>query len=364
MSFGYLNTWKNCAESRAGDYAWKHNLCENFLNLDDTSKYKIMKSILPIISLTLLIYSCQIKNKDSVIAVENGTDVKPLQDSVTVIEVKTKLIARQPNDTTDYLLGFWVGYFKKDEEYFNDKNLYVDEGYYWNRENKINISIDEISKGIIKGHSVVAGNVRPFNGSVKREGDSTFLFTVKEPGDDKYDGEFTFTISHGELAGKWTAYKKIEIRNRKYTLQKREYIYQPEIMLERAKEYVNWNEFLEKRERMEVDENEFEEWISREFASATNLIYKINASNKLLSKSEVENLKKGDLTIIRNTIYARHGYSFKNRPLRVFFDAQSWYIPVHSNIKSDFTEIEKQNIILLLRFEKNAAEYYDSFGRG
>lgn len=83
-----------------------------------------------------------------------------------------------------------------------------------------------------------------------------------------------------------------------------------------------------------------------------------------MKKRDVENLKKGDLTIIRNTIYARHGYSFKNRPLRVFFDAQSWYVPVHSDIRANFSEIEKKNIQLLLSFEQNAAEYYDYFGRG
>ncbi|MFN5849409.1 MAG: YARHG domain-containing protein, partial [Chitinophagales bacterium] len=65
-----------------------------------------------------------------------------------------------------------------------------------------------------------------------------------------------------------------------------------------------------------------------------------------------------------NMIYARHGYSFKNRPLRVFFDAQEWYIPVHTDIKKDLTEIEKKNIQLLLKYEKNAKEYYDYFGRG
>ena len=63
-------------------------------------------------------------------------------------------------------------------------------------------------------------------------------------------------------------------------------------------------------------------------------------------------------------IYVRHGYSFKKRPLRVFFDPQSWYIPVFNNIKNNLTDIEKKNIKLLLRYEKNAKEYYDSFGRG
>lgn len=134
-------------------------------------------------------------------------------------------------------------------------------------------------------------------------------------------------------------------------------------MLESNKRFIDWTNNKETREEYEVD-GEMEEWISQEFAAATNLIYEINASNRLLTKDEVENLKRGDLTIIRNSIYARHGYSFKNRPLRVYFDAQSWYIPVHADIKADFTEIEKENIQLMLRYEENAAEYYDYFGRG
>ena len=263
------------------------------------------------------------------------------------------------------MLGFWVGYFKKDEKNdYSEKTLYVDEGYIWNRENKINISIDQIKDSIVIGHSVVAGNDRPFKGIIKKEKDNSYSFKVKEPGNHKYDGEFVFTINDGRLKGKWTAYNEIDIKKRKYDLEKKDFTYDPNISLETSKEYVNWNKVLETKEEVEMEENEFEEWISREFASATDLIYKINASNTLLSKTEVENLKKGDLTIIRNTIYARHGYSFKNRPLRVFFDAQSWYIPVHTNIKDDFTELEKKNIQLLLRYEKNASEYYDYFGRG
>jgi hypothetical protein len=50
--------------------------------------------------------------------------------------------------------------------------------------------------------------------------------------------------------------------------------------------------------------------------------------------------------------------------LRAYFDKQRWYIPISADVKNDFTEIEKKNIELLLRFEKNAKEYYDEFGRG
>jgi hypothetical protein len=93
-------------------------------------------------------------------------------------------------------------------------------------------------------------------------------------------------------------------------------------------------------------------------------VFDFNASVDTLTTKSVANLTKADLFILRNSIYARHGFSFKNRQLRAFFDRQSWYIPVHTDIKADFTPLEKANIALLLRFEKHAAEYYDEFGRG
>ena len=49
------------------------------------------------------------------------------------------------------------------------------------------------------------------------------------------------------------------------------------------------------KKKEEYEEGEFEEWITKEFATATKLIYTINASNTLLKKNDVENLKKGGL---------------------------------------------------------------------
>jgi len=324
-----------------------------------------MKKFIHILIFGFLIISCktEIKNPNSLVIIEEGTQVE-----ATTSRKEPKIIALEHKDdaktiqTKDSLLGFWVGYFEKDGQGY-EKDIHADEGFYWSRENKINISLNKITDSLVFGHSVVAGNRRPFEGSVKMTG-GAYSFEVREPGNHRYDGEFTFKIVEDELIGTWTAFNNIEIKHRKYTLTKKHFRYDPNINLERSKHYVNWNKVIKKRMKMEYDDNEFEEWISQEFASATDLIYKINASNTLLEKSEVENLKKGDLTIIRNAIYARHGYSFKNRPLRVFFDAQSWYIPLHTNIKKEFTDLEKQNIQLLLRYEKNASEYYDYFGRG
>lgn len=325
-----------------------------------------MKKLIYLSILGLLMSNCttDIKNPDAKVEVEAGTKIglsKANQETTPSAPIKED---EKKSLITNDLLGFWVGYFKKDDENdYGDKTLFVDDGYMWDRENKINISIDKISDSLIIGHSVVAGNDRPFKGSIRKESQGSYSVIAKEPGDNKYDGEFIFTISDKELTGNWTAYKEIDIKKRKYTLEKRNFSYNPDVMLEYSKGYIDWNK-VKKTNKTEKIDDEFEEWISKEFATATNLIYEINASNTLLAKSEVENLKRGDLTIIRNTIYARHGYSFKHRPLRVFFDAQNWYIPVHTNIKDDFTDLEKKNIQLLLKYEKNAAEYYDRFGRG
>ena len=260
------------------------------------------------------------------------------------------------------LIGNWVGWFQPDMK--EDKILFIDEAMAWGRENKITISIEVINGEEVKGHSIVAGNYRPFTGTIS-DSDSEFTLKLKEPGDDQYDGSFQIAMKKNQktLTGKWKAYKGIEINKRKYNLTKKLFKYNPNQELENSRIYVDWTKLKTTKFKQEY-EGEIYENISNSFSSATESIYSINASSRLLTKKEVENLKKGDLLIIRNTIYARHGFSFKNRPLRIFFDAQEWYMPVNTDIKSNLTEIEKKNIQLLLKYEKNAIEYYDSFGRG
>ncbi len=71
-----------------------------------------------------------------------------------------------------------------------------------------------------------------------------------------------------------------------------------------------------------------------------------------------------DLALMRNTIYARHGYAFKTRKYRYYFERKvDWYIPFSTDVRNTFTPIEKDNIELLKRYEKHARDYYDTFGR-
>ncbi|MDC1194112.1 YARHG domain-containing protein [Crocinitomicaceae bacterium] len=327
-----------------------------------------MMRFLGLIVIGFLILGCQgeIKNENSTVVEENGTDVTP-SDSIT--EEETAPIVDDKNESDpkyDHMLGFYVGDFEPDlgdEGY--DKNFYLDDGYMWNRNNKINISLNIINDSIVKGHSVVAGNNRPFVGTFKKTAENTYTVEAKEPGDDKYDGTFTFEVKKGKIDGEWTAFKKIDIRKRKYSLSKKPYKYDPSIQLKYAQRFANWNK-VKSEKVIVIDESDGEivQWFEKEYAMTTDIIYEMNASARFLTKKDIENLKRADLQIIRNTIYARHGYSYKNRIYRIFFDAQDWYIPVHTDIKKELTDIEKKNIQLLLRYEKNADEYYDYFGRG
>ena len=79
-----------------------------------------------------------------------------------------------------------------------------------------------------------------------------------------------------------------------------------------------------------------------------NDIRLIDASSRLLSKSEVEQMTKEELALARNAIYARHGYQFNNPDLREFFSKQSWFKA--SDVKIDaipFTQTELDNIRLI-----------------
>lgn len=258
-------------------------------------------------------------------------------------EVENELIS-EPD--TESVLGYYVGDFEASKYRENRRPSYI---------NKINISIDRIVGDSLYGHSVVAGNDRPFKGTVDRMADGHFEVVVVEPGDDRYDGIFKFSIypNQNRIAGSWDANNKnLAVYQRVFDLEKRSFNYDPNLELP---EDVGWAELY--------DSNASEEFVE-EGEYLTEDVLKLNPSQRLLKKEEVENLYKGDLEVIRHSIYARHGYSFKNRKARFIFDQYvDWYIPVSTDIRAELTSVEKQNIDLLKRYEQHADRYYDVFGR-
>jgi hypothetical protein len=77
-------------------------------------------------------------------------------------------------------------------------------------------------------------------------------------------------------------------------------------------------------------------------------------SQKLLTASELAGLSAYDLKIMRNEIFARHGYIFADNDLREYFTRQSWYNPQYADVASMLTDLERSNISLLKRMDENS----------
>lgn len=248
---------------------------------------------------------------------------------------------KAPSLSTYY--GHYVGDFEAVTSNHDKKPSYF---------NKINMTIDSMVAGNAYGHSVVAGNARPFKGTYKKLREN-YVFEVAEPGDDRYDGKFKFTLLTDPLIleGEWDANDaKLAVTKRKFYLESRSFTYNQQTAL--PEDFVFESLYDSYDEDSDAEEG------------LTDDVLKFNPSIALLKKEDVENMYQRDLEVLRNSIYARHGYSFKNRRMRYLFDKYvDWYIPLKTNILADLTDLEKKNIDLLKRYEKHAEKYYDVFGR-
>jgi hypothetical protein len=285
--------------------------------------------------LAVLLFSCNSKEKKSTIS-------------------KTTKIEEQEIRTDLY--GSWVGDFIVLER---DTTRPEKERY----SNKINIIIKKITESTVIGQSVVAENNRPLTGKMTIT-KNTVHFILKEPGDDKNDGVFDFEIKNDTLlTGIWTVNNpKKEVTKRKFELFKKEFKYDPNVILPDTDMYVDYENPKEEK-ITDLESEEPMTYVENVYRAASESILTINSSTRKLKESDIKNLKKIDLEILRNTIFARHGFSFKTKTVRQFFDSVEWYIPVSTNVDDQLTSVEKENIVLLKRFEKYAEDNYDSFGR-
>ncbi|MBP7514954.1 MAG: YARHG domain-containing protein [Flavobacteriales bacterium] len=75
-----------------------------------------------------------------------------------------------------------------------------------------------------------------------------------------------------------------------------------------------------------------------------------------MTNFRVEPLTKEDLRMVRNTIYARHGYTFQDKDLRAFYERFNWYIPDPNleNVVQQLTTEEHRLISEIVALEKTA----------
>lgn len=75
---------------------------------------------------------------------------------------------------------------------------------------------------------------------------------------------------------------------------------------------------------------------------------------RYLEEAELVGYDKDQLAIIRNEIYARHGYVFHQEPFKSYFNKQKWYTsnPGFKGSDGELNSYEKENVQLLLKLEK------------
>ena len=189
-------------------------------------------------------------------------------------------------------------------------------------DNKITLLITKIGGNAVSGRTIVGGNDRPFDGTFSVE-NAVYTVVANEPGDHKDDGIFRFAVSTAdpnELKGTWRA-NDPKRPEKSYTLERRQFEYR-----------ANVGDYPQ-------------------------------ASTRVLKTSDVENLSKEELELMRNEIFARHGYCFSKKDLRQQFENEAWYVPNTVDIKGYLTDTEKKNIVLIKRYEKYAEDYGDEYGR-
>ncbi len=263
-----------------------------FINLSNKFKpFAMRKFLLSLLAISFLLAcnnektasSSEKESKDDTAIATNNTSVTP---ATTIYEA---------------LLGSFVGVFG---------------------ENKITLLITRADKDSVSGRSIVAGNNRPFTGTIVKNG-NIFSVIAKEPGDHKDDGVFNFEMAENNMAIVSGSFKPNDNKRpaKNFALERRKFEYNPAVG-----SYPQ-------------------------------------ASQRLLKPADVENEMKEDLEFMRNEIFARHGYCFNRKHLRQQFELEDWYVPNTVDIKGFLTDIEKKNIALIKRYEKYAAEYGDEYGR-
>jgi hypothetical protein len=74
-------------------------------------------------------------------------------------------------------------------------------------------------------------------------------------------------------------------------------------------------------------------------------------SQRMLGLSDVRGLNSWDLKVMRNEIFARHGYIFKSEEMVNYFSSQRWYQPIYDDVTPFLSEIEKKNIDFIKSIE-------------
>ena len=74
-------------------------------------------------------------------------------------------------------------------------------------------------------------------------------------------------------------------------------------------------------------------------------------NQKIIMERHLHRYSKSLLRLMRNEIYARHGYKFASADLAAYFAKTSWYSPVSDNSKVKLSALEQLNVNIIKKVE-------------
>ena len=98
------------------------------------------------------------------------------------------------------------------------------------------------------------------------------------------------------------------------------------------------------------------------YNSKNNFIYKENSDSdivvegvlisKQINSNDLKYKSRKELRYIRNAIFAKYGYIFKDKKLNKYFSRFEWYTPKTVNVNQFLTEYDKTNLKLIRSYEE------------
>lgn len=80
--------------------------------------------------------------------------------------------------------------------------------------------------------------------------------------------------------------------------------------------------------------------------------YFFPSDRQLITTEHLQFLTKDEVALLRNEIYARHGYIFNSDKYSKYFSSKSWYVPNPYFDESMFNDIERINKTTIVEYEK------------
>lgn len=207
---------------------------------------------------------------------------------------------------------------------------------------------------IVKDISIVDGTYRIIFDDNSNVGVKTYLVVFSKNGEkiDSLDLEEHFDCDGGE----WRTYGGVWLTKNSYkktfmTLDScytREYIENYEV----ADFRISKDGKITKSNLISYHRTKWSKELPNLVTSCSSPWYTELSEYKLTDKA-LKNITENDARLMRNEIFARHGYEFSDGNLSYQFSKCRWYEPVSKNVDSKLNEIEKYNTKLLLKYEKS-----------